>query len=372
MEATRLATNESRTERNQCQAFNLRLYENMFALPLDCEDFFLVGEQDSFDLSSDWFRLLESSGLFPRESTRFYVPERENKVLGVLPLILRQVNAWTKQVESMTCFYSSLYRPLLSPSITSDELALCIRKVITDTNADVLLFDKMDPTHPNFDFLESAMNQAGLRPYRFFCFGNWYLPVKGRSFTEYFQGLGSKVRNTVKRRKRKFLDDGRGRLEIITGSDGLESLAEKWEKVYNASWKIPEPFPDFIPGLISTCEAHNWLRLGMAYYDGEPVAAQLWIVNHDRAAIYKLAYNKNFAYLSPGTILTNHLMRHVLDVDKVQEVDYLSGDDAYKKDWMSHRRERWGIVAYNLRTLGGLAGSAKQILGKIYRSLLKK
>ena len=34
------------------------------------------------------------------------------------------------------------------------------------------------------------------------------------------------------------------------------------------------------------------------------------------------------------------LMRHVIDVDQVREVDFGSGDDAYKKDWMSDRRER--------------------------------
>jgi hypothetical protein len=54
----------------------------------------------------------------------------------------------------------------------------------------------------------------------------------------------------------------------------------------------------------------------------------------------------------------------------VAEVDYLIGDDAYKQDWMSHRRERWGIVAYNPRTLFGLAGALKQMLGGCRRKLL--
>ncbi len=34
----------------------------------------------------------------------------------------------------------------------------------------------------------------------------------------------------------------------------------------------------------------------------------------------------------------------------VLDVDYLTGDDPYKKDWMTHRRERWGITAFNPRT----------------------
>ena len=43
-------------------------------------------------------------------------------------------------------------------------------------------------------------------------------------------------------------------------------------------------------------------------------------------------------------------MQHVIDTDHVEEVDYLTGDDAYKQDWMSHRRERIGLVAFNPRT----------------------
>ena len=46
-------------------------------------------------------------------------------------------------------------------------------------------------------------------------------------------------------------------------------------------------------------------------------------------------------------------MKHVIDVDRVSTVDYLSGDDPYKKDWMSHRQERWALVGYNRRTVRG-------------------
>ena len=50
-----------------------------------------------------------------------------------------------------------------------------------------------------------------------------------------------------------------------------------------------------------------------------------------------------------------------MTVDKVKFVDYLSGDDAYKRDWMSHRRERWGILAFNLRTPRGAIAAARHV-----------
>jgi len=106
------------------------------------------------------------------------------------------------------------------------------------------------------------------------------------------------------------------------------------------------------------------LRLGILSVDGEPAAAQLWIVHHGKALIYKLAYDERFADLSVGTILSATLFQHALDVDKVTEVDYLSGDDGYKKDWMSQRRERWGILALNPRTPRGVLAIARHVGGR--------
>jgi CelD/BcsL family acetyltransferase involved in cellulose biosynthesis len=79
------------------------------------------------------------------------------------------------------------------------------------------------------------------------------------------------------------------------------------------------------------------------------------VLVYDRAAayIFKLAYDEAQSRWSAGTVLTAHLLRHALEVDQVVEIDYLSGDDAYKKSWMTVRRERIGLMACNLRSIGG-------------------
>jgi CelD/BcsL family acetyltransferase involved in cellulose biosynthesis len=90
-----------------------------------------------------------------------------------------------------------------------------------------------------------------------------------------------------------------------------------------------------------------WLR-------DQPIAAQFWMVTGQRAEIYKVAYDEAFKAYSPGTVLTARMLEQVIERDRVTEVDYLIGDDPYKKNWMSDRRERWGIVAYNLHNPAGL------------------
>jgi CelD/BcsL family acetyltransferase involved in cellulose biosynthesis len=96
----------------------------------------------------------------------------------------------------------------------------------------------------------------------------------------------------------------------------------------------------------------------------------LWIVSERRAEIYKVAYDEAFKQLSPGTALTAKLMQHVIDIDGVDEVDYLIGDDPYKKSWMGARRERWGIEAIRPAHPIGWMLRARQWAAQTYKRRL--
>ncbi len=40
-------------------------------------------------------------------------------------------------------------------------------------------------------------------------------------------------------------------------------------------------------------------------------------------------------------------MEYVIDTDKVDEIDFLTGNERYKQDWMSQRKARWEMVCTN-------------------------
>lgn len=93
---------------------------------------------------------------------------------------------------------------------------------------------------------------------------------------------------------------------------------------------------------------------------------------NDSANIYKVAYDEAFKAYTPGTLVTAMMMQHVIETDKVSKVDYLMGDDPYKKTWMSERQERWGIIAYNPRSIGGLFELCREALGRLVKLGLAK
>jgi CelD/BcsL family acetyltransferase involved in cellulose biosynthesis len=169
---------------------------------------------------------------------------------------------------------------------------------------------------------------------------------------------------------KKFAAAG-GTLEIIHSAEDIEAVAATYVAIYSASWKVPEPYPEFMPGLIRHLAASGRLRLGIASLHGRPIAAQVWAVQSGRAAIIKLAHREDSTEYSAGTLLTALLMEHVISIDRVREVDYLIGDDPYKQNWMSHRRERWGIVAYNPRTLVGLLLLVRELAARTAKILVQ-
>ena len=90
------------------------------------------------------------------------------------------------------------------------------------------------------------MNLSGMACFPYLCFGNWFLPVR-ENWAAYLKGRKNQQRNTIARMGKKFASAG-GRLEIVD-NDGVARGLDAYRQVYAASWKLPAPHQDFMPGL---------------------------------------------------------------------------------------------------------------------------
>jgi CelD/BcsL family acetyltransferase involved in cellulose biosynthesis len=348
-------------------------YPSLTALPAGASRVFEQAARHSVYFSKPWFENYISTVIADQSLIRIYSAGPENAPSALLPMQVVERGRGLlapRTLQGLENYYSSLFGPLLGDHAGAPEIRGLVQ-AIRDSGErwDMLDFHPLSRESVCFDLLIEALRGVGYLTQPFFCFGNWYLEVNGRSFAEYFEALPSQLKNTIKRKRKQLESGGTTRFEIIRGGPELEPAIADFVAIYNSSWKKPEPYPDFIPGLIRTCAREGWLRLGIAHCEGVPAAAQIWIVQGGTASIYKLAYDERFARMSIGSVLTAHLMREAIDVDRVDVVDYLTGDDAYKKDWMSHRRERWGIVAFNPRSPRGLAAAARHYGGQYLKRL---
>ena len=265
-------------------------------------------------------------------------------------------------------YYSCLYGPVGSGKALAGLSAAQWREAAGALrrwpDAGVLRLQPLDADSAWLAALQQALRGAGYWTDRFFCFGNWFQPVPAGGFSAYWAQRPSMLRSSVERGRRRLDRKGAWHVEIHSNDpQGVERALQAYLTVYAQSWKNPEPCPDFMPGLVRTAAREGWLRLGVLWLQDQPLAAQVWLVHGAKANIYKLAYVKGQEKLSAGSALTAALMQHVMDVDRVSEVDYLSGDDAYKRDWMAQRRERVGLLAFNPRRPQGLLTAARHFVG---------
>ena len=339
----------------------VRVYSSFDKLPSGYATLFQEsGQQRSFFLSQPWFTHLHQSGLDAAVEQHIYGLEFEEAALAALPMWHRPSPLAALRPKVLTAaanFYSALFGPVLSAHHAQTaqlQLDVLIQAMASaKPRWDVIDLHPLEKESEHYAMLLKAFSHAGMPATSYFCAGNWFLKVNNRSYQEYFSSLPSQLKNTVKRKSEALRKSDRLQLVIAKKPDDVAALIESYQQIYRQSWKQPEPFPEFVPGWIAQSAKQGWLRLGIATIDGQPAAAQIWLVHQNKASIYKLAYDEQFAHFSIGSILTAHLFAHVIDNDRVSEVDFLNGDERYKQDWMSDRREYWGIVAYNTQTWKG-------------------
>ncbi|MBK6653161.1 GNAT family N-acetyltransferase [Zoogloea sp.] len=325
-------------------------------------------------LTQEWFANLAATGFDSAARPRLWAFEQDGRIVGCVPMAdgFRSDAPMGTTLASLSNYYSCLYGPIVPgkalPAQAWATLARAIRQ--HPDHWPVIDFHPLDTESDFFSGMLAGLKAEGYWTDTLFCFGNWFFEVEGRDYSQYLASRTSKLRSNISRARKKLDTTCSWNIEVVTDEGpALETAIAEFERVYNLSWKQPEPYPEFIPSLCRLAARQGWLRLGLLNVEGQTIAAQLWFVVNGRALIYKIAYDQAHAALSAGAVLTADMIRRVIDGDKVQEVDYLSGDDSYKRHWMSRRRERFGIIAFNPRTIGGFIAGSKHFLGKRIKHL---
>jgi CelD/BcsL family acetyltransferase involved in cellulose biosynthesis len=368
-------------ENPENDAQTVTVYRSFTELPRGASQ--LLDEQAGADFgrTAEWFAQVETRvfGGFagtpettpsPPEATVCYlVLSSDGAVTAVVPLVQRSIRG-RAFVSSLTSMYTALYAPAIEPWIGPVDLLPLVRALREEIKSlTSIAISPIDLTAPSIRTLHAALVLDGFAVFRYFCFANWTL-TSPPAWPDYLAARPGALRTSIQRSSRRLAGMG-AKTEIFSRPEDAERALMAFQHVYARSWKVPEPFPEFIPGLVDLCARKGWLRMGVVWLGEKPIAAQLWIVANGRAAIFKLAYDEAYRRLGAGTALTAHLMKNAIEHERVYEVDYLIGDDAYKRDWMNQRKERWGLVAFNPRTLGGAVGALGEATGRAVKPWLR-
>ncbi|WP_338445233.1 GNAT family N-acetyltransferase [Pelagerythrobacter marensis] len=272
----------------------------------------------------EWFALLADSGMPP-----IFALAEDGGEQAALPLT--RANG---RLEALRNWYSFTWRPLGTGGPDRERLLIALARDLRQRAHRVTLWPVPDEDG-SATRLERAFRGGGWRVVREQCDHNHVLEVKGRSFAEYWSARPGRMRTTLKRK---------GKRVDVTIRERFD--ADDWaayEAIYAESWKPDEETPGLLRRFAQQEGDAGRIRLAVAKHQGVPVAAQFWTVEGGTAYIHKLAHREAHKALSAGTTLTAALFEHVIDRDRVEWVDFGTGNDPYKADWMEIVRPRFRI-----------------------------
>ena len=274
----------------------------------------------------EWFALLEDTGHEP-----LLVVAHDYRDVICLPLERGQ-----RGLEALTNWYAFTWAPQATFIASVGPFEEAARDLARRTGR--IDFVKVPNESGWADLLENSFRKAGWIVLREASDVNHFLSVSDRSFAQYLADRPGPLRTTLKRKAKKV------EVEILTRFDDL--AWQSYEAVYAESWKPEEGDPALLRRFAESEGSAGRLRLGVARHAGEVVAAQMWTVENGTAYIHKLTHLESARPLSAGTTLTAALFEHVIDRDGVEWVDFGTGDDPYKRDWMELVRPRYRLTCW--------------------------
>jgi hypothetical protein len=344
-------------------------------LPPAVKRFLSESTRDQLCLDEFWFDLLLRYSPTEGQRSRIYVvtvngSEEVECVLFAASASRAGAANGTRKLVSLTNFYTMSFAPIVraDQGRSASAVHALAATILRERPAwDVIELRSLLREATTTADLIRSFRSAGLLIDTYQQFENWFQRLSGMSGESYFKARPAQLRNTVTRKIKRAKREHKVDLEIYRTVQHLQKGMEDYQRIYTRSWKDPEIFPEFIPQLLRACAERGILRLGVLYLDGEPVAAQIWLVTATRGTIYKLAYDERYRQLSVGSILTKLMFDNAIDVDHVAEVDYGVGNEPYKLDWMSERRHIVGLIGFNPRSPRGLLAAARHFAGRLIR-----
>lgn len=289
-------------------------------------------------------------------------------ISGIRPLVARardgSAAAWLplsrngNRLEPLGSWYTLSFSPVFAgPAAQRAPLLAAIARRLRGTAPRLMVWPL---TAASAEDLRRALRAGGwivrLTPSS----ANWRAEIAS-GWQSYWARRPSRLRHTVARKRK-------ASTLSCTVLTTLEPGAwAAFADVFANSWKPAEGSPAFLDAFAADAAGLAALRLAIASDAEGPVAAQLWTVEGRVATLHKLAHRRDRDRLSPGTLLTAFTIERLCG-EGVKQLDFGTGDDAYKADWAEERRALFTLEAADPRTSAGLLAVARWWVAALVRA----
>lgn len=318
-----------------------REYRSLAAVRADWEHRF-PADNGAYFARLEWFDML-ARHCFADATLRIgcaILPTERGEHVALLPMVEMQ-----EGLCGLANWYSFSFAPLFSTTDADIRLAL-LELIARDLRgaAGRIAFHPVLEEGGGARLLYTAFRKAGWWTVARDMGHNHVLRLKARTFAEYWAARCGNLRRRVKRK-------GKGAPYAFTlHTQWTDALWQDYETIYAASWKGAESHPAMVRVMAQEAAMRGALRLAFAHDTaGNPVAVQFWTVEGGVALVHKIAHDSSHDAGSPGTLLAHYMFAHAIDHDRVSMIDYGTGDNGYKREWMEEERPMWRIDCFEPR-----------------------
>lgn len=330
-----------------------------------------IGLDGFRSLKGDWDRLAINNGsYFPFlcydwyanwlnhfPNTHLFIPVlyRDESIVAIMPLAKKTVRKKGLLFDVFEFIGNAYFqaRAILFGTMDTNERTLCVEKLLQYFMKHVPHWDYLDlygvqTENGNLDQISNASFICGLTNQIELVYANIHQDLIAVSVGEYISGRPKILCNNIQRHLRKMQRDGMCEFRLISDGHDIDAVMDTYYALYAKSWQRSEDLgPTFHRDLAKLAAERGWLRLGFIFFNGAPVACQLWFQFEDTAYMLKSFFDESFKRYSPGTVLTADMLRTVINDGRVRSVDFLQGDEAYKSDWLDGIRARKRLIIFN-------------------------
>ncbi len=289
----------------------------------------------------DWFEMLHASA-FPNDEPMIALATQRDAACWMI-----LVDTGDDGLASLANWYSFWHRPQFSQgqdAATRARLLTAIARDLRQRTSRLVLHPLVDTEGDTIGQMTRALRLAGWSVIpRIMGYKRHIALPAGTRFADYWAGRPGSLRSTFARKTQ--------RMPLITAmyERVTDALWHDLESIFAQSWK---PHGDDFAFLRRFAEREadaGRLRLGFALRGSQPLAVELWTVEGGTAFIHKLAFDERAADISPGTQLSYAMFAQAIDTDKVRAIDFGTGDNAYKANWIDAARPVIELDAFDLR-----------------------
>ena len=357
---------------------SLRVYRQLSAVPESFQSLIDEDEGGHFLISRSWYENFEELGLYPGTAQLIYTVGEESDPLGLAVAIGMWIHLGFFNTKLVTFvhpdgveFRARLRRGEDSPDVVIDEIAAALGR--GERSCDIAKLGPFERHDERLKMAQRSLRRHGFITQTYRLETNCFEDFGRISADDYLAARPSKLRNTIRRRMKRLEQEANGQLQVIRGGEHLESGIADYIRILVSSWQGRHPMSfEYLSALLNIAASRDVLRLGIYYVDGRPAAGQIWLVSSDTAMIYRLAYDQRFTRYSIGTLLTHEMFRHVITEDRVTKVDFGTGTEPFKQDWVGSSRELWGVSGYNRRSLAGLNAASMAFTKSALKVVLRR